>query len=81
MAQALAQFEYTTFEDDGDPDRPFARPHHDDVAFIRPTCPMAVSIFADRAYLRSEMAEDAAAAGLRVARTAELGALAAASDQ
>ncbi|WP_225204465.1 winged helix DNA-binding protein [Novosphingobium huizhouense] len=32
----------------------------------------AVSIFADRGYLRAEMAEDAAAAGLRVAQTGPL---------
>ncbi|MCW1382513.1 winged helix DNA-binding protein [Novosphingobium sp. KCTC 2891] len=32
---------------------------------------LAVSIFADRGYLRAEMAEDAAAAGLRVAQTAD----------
>lgn len=32
----------------------------------------AVSIFADRGYLRAEMAEDAAAAGLRVAQTGSL---------
>ncbi|BEV01068.1 winged helix DNA-binding protein [Novosphingobium olei] len=33
---------------------------------------LAVSIFADRGYLRAEMAEDAAAAGLRVAQTGSL---------
>jgi len=33
---------------------------------------LAVSIFADRGYLRAEMAEDAAAAGLRVAQTSDL---------
>ena len=33
---------------------------------------LAVSIYADRDYLRAEMAEDAAAAGLRVAQTADL---------
>lgn len=33
---------------------------------------LAVSIFADRSYVRTEMAEDAAAAGLRIAQTAEL---------
>jgi hypothetical protein len=36
---------------------------------------LAVSIFADRGYLRAEMAEDAAAAGLRVAQTTDLGRL------
>ena len=33
---------------------------------------IAVSIYADRGYLRAEMAEDAAAAGLRVAQTTDL---------
>ncbi|MCH7628143.1 MAG: winged helix DNA-binding protein [Proteobacteria bacterium] len=33
---------------------------------------LAVSIFADRGYVRAEMAEDAAAAGLRVAQSGEL---------
>ncbi len=33
---------------------------------------LAVSIYADRGYLRAEMAEDAAAAGLRVAQTTDL---------
>jgi hypothetical protein len=33
---------------------------------------IAVSIYADRSYLRAEMAEDAAAAGLRIAQTTEL---------
>ena len=33
---------------------------------------LAISIFADRGYLRAEMAEDAAAAGLRVAQTTDL---------
>ncbi|EGD57533.1 hypothetical protein Y88_3843 [Novosphingobium nitrogenifigens DSM 19370] len=36
---------------------------------------LAVSIYADRGYLRAEMAEDAAAAGLRVAQTTDLGRL------
>ena len=59
MGQVLAQFDYAT----------------DDVAFISPLSPLAVAVFADRGYVRAEMAEDAAAAGLRVTRTAELGAL------
>ena len=33
---------------------------------------IAVSIYADRGYLRAEMAEDAAAAGLRIAQTTDL---------
>ncbi len=39
---------------------------------------MSVSIFADRGYLRAEMAEDAAAAGLRIEHASDLGRL---SDQ
>lgn len=44
----------------------------------RGTSALAVSIFADRSYLRAEMEEDAAAAGLRIAQTADLGNLLAA---
>ena len=44
----------------------------------RGTSALAVSIFADRSYLRAEMEEDAAAAGLRIAQTADLGDLLAA---
>ncbi|WP_068075639.1 winged helix DNA-binding protein [Novosphingobium lentum] len=36
------------------------------------TQPLVVSIFADRSYLRAEIAEDAAAAGLRVAQATDL---------
>ncbi|MCY0562425.1 hypothetical protein OVW18_27070, partial [Klebsiella pneumoniae] len=43
-----------------------------DVAWLSPSTPLAVSIFADRSYLRMEMAEDASAAGLRVCGTGEL---------
>ncbi len=39
----------------------------------RGTSALAVSIFADRSYLRAEMEEDASAAGLRIAQTADLG--------
>lgn len=46
-----------------------------DVAWLSPCAPLAVTILADRPYTRMEMAEDAAAAGLRVARTAYLGQL------
>lgn len=56
MGQAAAQFDYTI----------------SDVAMLQPLSPLAVSIFSDRAYLRTEMAEDAAAAGLRVTRMSEL---------
>lgn len=41
----------------------------------RGTSALAVSIFADRSYLRAEMAEDAAAAGLRIAQTSDLACL------
>lgn len=51
-----------------------------DRGFDRHGLALAVSIYADRSYLRAEMAEDAAAAGLRVARTSELGQLTAAGD-
>ena len=59
MGQALAQFDYPT----------------DDVALLRPLSPLAVSVFADRGYVRAEIAEDATAAGLRVSRSTDLGAL------
>ena len=39
----------------------------------RGTSALAVSIFADRSYLRAEMEEDAVAAGLRIAQTSDLG--------
>ncbi len=64
MGQALAQFNY--------------RP--DDVALLRPLSPLTVAVFADRGYVRAEMAEDSAAAGLRVTRTADLGVLLAEPD-
>ena len=38
----------------------------------RGTSALAVSIFADRSYLRAELAEDASAAGLRIAQTSDL---------
>ncbi|ABD27121.1 conserved hypothetical protein [Novosphingobium aromaticivorans DSM 12444] len=59
MGQVLASFDFPA----------------DDVALLAPCSPLAVAIFADRPYLRTEMAEDAAAAGLRVTRTAGLRAL------
>lgn len=67
LEQAAARFDYAWSEDS---DRPDA-----DVAWLSPCSPLAVSIFADRAYLRMEMAEDAAAAGLRVACTGEIATL------
>ncbi|WP_298290236.1 MarR family transcriptional regulator [Novosphingobium sp.] len=77
MAQAVAQFEYPHSSDAGWPHGKEA----DDLALLRTFSPLAVSIFADRAWLRSEMAQDAAAAGLRVSRTAELAALADGRDR
>ncbi len=65
MGQADMQFEYLA----------------DDVALLHPASPLAVAIFSDRAYLRTEMAEDAAAAGLRVTRTSELQALLGETEQ
>ena len=59
MGQTAVQFDYPS----------------DDVALLQPLSPLAVAIFSDRAYLRAEMAQDAAAAGLRVTRTSELQAL------
>ena len=52
----------------------------EDTALLRTLSPLAVTIFADRAWLRSEMAEDAAATGLRVTRTADLATIAAGAD-
>lgn len=59
-------------------DEPFAT---SDVAWLSPLSPLAVSVFADRGYLRMEMAEDAAAAGLRVACSAGLAQLLGDGDQ
>lgn len=52
----------------------------DDFSSAQPACspsglPIAVSIFADRAILRAEMGDDAAAAGFRVAASGDLSAL------
>ncbi|MFN3456909.1 MAG: MarR family transcriptional regulator [Novosphingobium sp.] len=73
LVQAATRFDYGWCED---ADRP-----ETDVAWLSPCNPLAVSIFADRAYLRTELAEDAAAAGLRVARTGEVASLLGASGQ
>lgn len=63
MGQSAARFEYgaTGERGGGDP-----------LGLARAVNPLAVSIYADRAYLRAEMAEDAATAGLRVAQTTDL---------
>ncbi|MCX7284019.1 MAG: MarR family winged helix-turn-helix transcriptional regulator [Novosphingobium sp.] len=76
MAQAVAQFDYADSSTNGDNGSWPPSADGDDLALLRTFTPLAVSIFADRAWLRSEMAQDASAAGLRVARTAELAALA-----
>lgn len=76
MAQTVAPFEYPGSADRGWSDGAGV----EDTALLRTFSPLAVSIFADRAWLRSEMAEDAAAAGLRVARTADLATIAAGAD-
>jgi DNA-binding transcriptional ArsR family regulator len=67
LVQAATRFDYGWSDDT---DRSEA-----DLAWLSPCNPLAVSIFADRAYLRTELAEDAAAAGLRVARTGEIASL------
>lgn len=79
MAQAVARFEYPGNAGDEAKRWPdFVAP--DDVTLLSSLSPLAVSIFADRAWLRTEMAEDASAAGLRVARTADLASIACRSD-
>jgi len=65
MGQTVARFDYPL----------------SDVAMLQPLSPLAVAIFSDRAYLRTEMAEDAAAAGMRVTRTSELRSLLAEAEQ
>lgn len=67
LVQAATRFDFGWSED--------ADGREADVAWLSPCNPLAVSIFADRAYLRMELAEDAAAAGLRVARTGEIATL------
>ena len=76
MGQAARQFDYgngdaqaprvVEMRDRGH-DRPLGRVQD------RGTSALAVSIFADRSYLRAEMEEDVVAAGLRIAQTADLG--------
>lgn len=70
LVQALAPFDPSPSDAfNASADEPLAT---SDVAWLSPLSPPAVSVFADRGYLRMEMAEDAAAAGLRVARSAGL---------
>ena len=85
MGQAARRFDYGETDASGSlplnprvvgadrlQDRPIGRVQD------RGTSALAVSIFADRGYLRAEMAEDASAAGLRIAQTCDLGKLLAA---
>lgn len=81
MGQAARQFDYGNGDAaaprvvemrDRVHDRPLGRVQD------RGTSALAVSIFADRSYLRAEMEEDAVAAGLRIAQTTDLGNLLAA---
>ncbi|MEI6644349.1 MAG: MarR family transcriptional regulator [Novosphingobium sp.] len=67
MGQAARQFDYGT-ADARAPRVVEMRGRVQD----RGTSALAVSIFADRSYLRAEMEEDAAAAGLRIAQTSDL---------
>jgi hypothetical protein len=72
MGQAAKQFDYGH----GDGQAPRVVEMRDRVqgrVQDRGTSALAVSIFADRSYLRAEMEEDAVAAGLRIAQTADLG--------
>jgi hypothetical protein len=67
MGQAASQFEY------GGGDAVSAQGPGSGLGFgSGGRAGLAVSIYADRGYLRAEMAEDAAAAGLRVAQTTDL---------
>ena len=72
MGQAATQFEYDGADAGGAKvvdmaDRLKGRVQD------RGTSALAVSIFADRSYLRAEMEEDASAAGLRIAQAGDLG--------
>lgn len=70
MGQAVRQFDY------GNGEAPRVMEIRDRThgrVQDRGTSTLAVSIFADRSYLRAEMEEDAVAAGLRIAQTADLG--------
>lgn len=72
MGQAARQFDYGN----GDTQSPRVVEMRDRArgrVQDRGTSALAVSIFADRSYLRAEMEEDAVAAGLRIAQTSDLG--------
>jgi hypothetical protein len=76
MGQAARQFDYGNGDAGADARAPRVVEMHDRVqgrVQDRGTSALAVSIFADRSYLRAEMEEDAVAAGLRIAHTADLG--------
>ena len=72
MGQAARQFDYGN-GDAGAPRVVEMRERLQGRVQDRGTSALAVSIFADRSYLRAEMEEDAVAAGLRIAQTADLG--------
>ena len=65
MGQGAARFEANSADDHG---------------FSRGASPLAVSIFADRGYLRAELADDATASGLRVAQNSDLAPLLSADE-
>jgi len=74
MSEAASGFAFDTAHGhfDGD-DHSF---DHDHSGFpVRNQAALGVSIFADRQYLRAELAEDAAAAGLRVTQSSDFAAL------
>lgn len=61
MGEAAIDFDYEVRED------------HEKAGFLSPVC--SASVFAERPHVRCQIAEDAAAAGLRIARVGELSAL------
>ena len=61
MGEAALDFDYGVRED------------HEKTGFLSPV--YSASVFAERPYVRCQIAEDAAAAGLRIARTGDLSAL------
>jgi hypothetical protein len=73
MGQAATQFEYGSGDGSGAKVVSLKGRVQD-----RGSLALAVSIFADRSYLRAEMEEDASAAGLRIAQAGDLGNLLAA---
>lgn len=74
MAQAAPQFEFGKGAGQA-PDEPFRDGARLGGTGFPGQRGLGVSIYADRGYLRAEMAEDAAAAGLRVTQTTDFGRL------